>query len=726
MANPTIPRRMRFGDFEADLVAGELRKDGFPEKILLQDQPLQILCTLVARPGEMVSREELIQLLWNGNTNVDFDPSLNKAVNRHRESLGDSAEAPRYIETLSRRGYRFIAPIEVPGKVDELVLPVVRTSSTPVWPKFVVWVVVATVCMFAARFIYYRFRPRPEPPTVTVVPFTSYPGFELCPAFSPDGSRIAFAWNGDPASGTTGFDLYVKVIGSESLLRLTHHPSDMVCPTWSPDGTQIAFLRFSGDTASLHVVPAIGGPESDLLAIRNAFAGQDDAANWMATVPQSPVWSPDGKWIVFGAIDVPGAKHWIHYLSVETHEIKEIPHAEGCLGESWPAFSHSAKQWAYLCMLSPALQHEFGIYTAPSSGGLPSGPPTLVTRITTGFDIPSGIAWTADDERLIVQQTPTGLDYELDEVTLADGSLRKLPFGQDAWHFTLSPKGDKLAFVLRLAHHSEIWRRDLLHPKAAAVNLIPSTRSQDTPQYSPDGKHIALMSNRGGPWEIWMSDADGANLVKLSDVTTSDAAYPRWSPDSQRIAFYSRRPRHPEVYVVDIAERLPRKLVSNLPDMLVPSWSHDGKWIYFQSNDKIFRCPAAGGDAVQLSASSGAHFFPRESYDGETLYFANQLQRPSIRMISLKRPGAESVLGSMPALDNPSLWTVVPEGIYFVPAAAPKSLRYFDFATRQVRPVFEVSKRFEQILSVSPDGRWILYTQIDEPKIDIMLVENFR
>src|SRR5580692_9263783 len=114
MEGPVHVRRVRLGEFEADLVSGELHKDGSTENTLLQEQPLAILRALVARPGEMVSREELVQLLWKGNTNVDFDPSLNKAINRLRISLGDSAETPRYIETLSRRGYRFISPVVIP------------------------------------------------------------------------------------------------------------------------------------------------------------------------------------------------------------------------------------------------------------------------------------------------------------------------------------------------------------------------------------------------------------------------------------------------------------------------------------------------------------------------------------------------------------------------------------------------------------------------------------
>jgi DNA-binding winged helix-turn-helix (wHTH) protein len=145
------------------MVAGELRKDGLPEKILLQEQPLAILRSLVGRSGEMVSREELVQLLWYGKTNVDFDPSLNKAINRLRESLGDSAETPRYIERLSRRGYRFIRKIEVRPT------PNGGTNSTQSWRKFAAWTVAGAACVAAAVFVYHRIRPPLDAQAVTPV-----------------------------------------------------------------------------------------------------------------------------------------------------------------------------------------------------------------------------------------------------------------------------------------------------------------------------------------------------------------------------------------------------------------------------------------------------------------------------------------------------------------------------------------------------------------------------
>jgi DNA-binding winged helix-turn-helix (wHTH) protein len=106
-----IPQKVvRFGVFEADLATGELRRNG--ARIRLQEQPFQVLAHLVERPGEVVTREELRQKLWPADTFVDFDHSLNTAVNKVREALGDSASSPRYVETLARRGYRFLAPVQ--------------------------------------------------------------------------------------------------------------------------------------------------------------------------------------------------------------------------------------------------------------------------------------------------------------------------------------------------------------------------------------------------------------------------------------------------------------------------------------------------------------------------------------------------------------------------------------------------------------------------------------
>ena len=109
-ASPRNSRIVRFGVFELDLAAGELRKNG--AKLRLQEQPFQVLALLLERAGQVVTRDELRQKLWPADTFVDFDHSLNTAVNKLRETLGDSASSPRYIETLARRGYRFIAPVQ--------------------------------------------------------------------------------------------------------------------------------------------------------------------------------------------------------------------------------------------------------------------------------------------------------------------------------------------------------------------------------------------------------------------------------------------------------------------------------------------------------------------------------------------------------------------------------------------------------------------------------------
>ena len=120
-------------------------------------------------------------------------------------------------------------------------------------------------------------------------------------------------------------------------------------------------------------------------------------------------------------------------------------------------------------------------------------------------------------------------------------------------------------------------------------------------------------------------------------------------------------------------------------------------------------------------------FGPRESFDGKTVYFASHDNNSTLKKVALSgQPGTESEVGGLPRLSGAGDWTLSPGGIYFVPADAPRSLRYFDFASKQIRPIFEADTDFAGGLSVSPDGRWILYSLNGDINSDIMLVEHFH
>jgi DNA-binding winged helix-turn-helix (wHTH) protein len=247
--------RVAFDRYELDLGSGELRKDG--RRIRLQSQPFQLLALLIENAGVVVTRDEVCRALWQTDTFVDFDHSVSAAVNKIREALGDSAANPRFVETLPKRGYRFIAEIrpELPEAAAPL-LDAVKPSATT--PKKSLWFGVPIATALAIVLTFLTFRPSARPANLTPVPFATLPGAKIAPAISPDGSRVVFAWDGDLQTGR-GFDLYVKVIGSESLLRLTEHPSERLSSTWSPDGTQIAFQRIAGPDTGIYVVPALQG-----------------------------------------------------------------------------------------------------------------------------------------------------------------------------------------------------------------------------------------------------------------------------------------------------------------------------------------------------------------------------------------------------------------------------------------------------------------------------------
>ncbi len=724
-SNWSTPGQYEFGPFRLDSAERKLLRG--KQIVLLTPKAFDTLLLLVRNCGHLMEKDELIKSLWPDS--FVEEGSLSNNIFLLRKALGAD---PSFIETVPSRGYRFVGKVRwLPREVGELIddpeiietlprhrptsicaiatPPLARSdfvesgeitfpASAPVkvgqetgikQPKLRAWILIGAACALAVLLAHFGLRRHPNSSVMFPVPFTDYPGFERDPAFSPDGSQIAFAWSGDPATEGKGDDLYVKVIHGENLLRLTHHPSNRISVAWSPDGTQIAF--FSGADTGLYLVPASGGPERKLRSTKGGWGIS---------------WSADGKWIAYSDHSGrTGVVHQtdparIHLLSVDTLESRQISHAEECLAEQEPAFSHSGDQLAYVCLLK-ANPNDIGVYSV----SLPDGSPKLLARFMAGWGFPKGVAWTANDRGMIIARTHVGNDPELDEITLPDGTLRKLPYGSKVCCPAVSPRGDKFAYSDSPGGSAGIWRRDLRNTKVAGTKLISSTYENFFPEYSPDGKHIAFVSGRGGDWEIWISDSDGTNLVRMSDDKSSSAGTPQWSPDSQKLVFESRLSGHPELYIVDIFERLPRKLITNLSNMVAPSWSHDGKWIYFQatSEQRIFRCPAGGGNAEALSAGPGDFAF--ESYDGKAVFFVSPADSGDLHMVSLKQPGSELTVQGMPELARRSLYTVVPGGIYFVPADASKSIRYFDFATRRIDQIFNLEKAQVAGLAVSPDGR---------------------
>ena len=720
-------RRMyaRFDCFQVDLSSSELFRSGV--RVPIQEKPLQVLRLLLEAEGGVVTREQLRSALWPEDTFVDFEHGVNTAVKKLRRALEDSAELPRFVETLPKVGYRFIFQVQWVPDVSANNAPPNVVAISPPRPTVVPPVAASGKVLRASRwrFLYLglgllllvviggyllRHRPQKQPDKLAIVPFTTFPGFEIAPSFSPDGNEIVFSWFGFEKEFQ--FDLYIKQVGQEHVVQLTHHPAVFLVSSWSPDGRFIAFMRQAEPEASgIYLISPLGGAERKLASIT-------PYGSWE---PLGVSWSPDGKWLAFSKAtslakdgDSSPSHFSVHLVNVETSEERVVPDpSEDCANTWQAAFSPDGKYLASVCVLAEGVAK---VYLQT-----PEGKQARELKDAGSSEGFAGIAWAEDSGSLLYSS-----DHHLWRVPIAGGEPEKLLFAQDVESVAVASHGKRLAFA-QVHHSGNVFQLALASQTKAttpATKLISSTRGDAGAHISPDGKHIAFQSWRSGNPEVWVCDRDASNPVQLTSFEGPSVGEPRWSPDGRQIVFDLRPPSgKAEVYFMNLEGGPPRRFFTGTTEAASPFWSADANWIYFDTNrpHAIWKAPVKGGTPIRLTGEGQDRNTPQEAIDGTRVYFYKDEHLWSVSV----NGGDERPFTGVPT--NVS-WMPALSGAYFVDGSPRHfALHYFDTATQHAKKITDFPYLFVMWgSSLAPDGQSILFSGIEHSEGDIMLVEGFN
>jgi eukaryotic-like serine/threonine-protein kinase len=403
---------------------------------------------------------------------------------------------------------------------------------------------------------------RPQNSAV-VLPFTSLPGAEQFPSFSPDGSRVVFTWE---LPGQNNREVYVKVIGAGEPRRLTNHPGREAYPTFSPDGRWVAFRRLAPNSGRM-----------EFFVVSDSGDGERKIGDVGALGPLElnfPVlaWTPDGNWLIAPDRPRPTEPVALFLISVASGEKRRLTHPpEKAFGDFFPAVSRDGRALAFVRMttlgtsaiMRQALTDDFGA----------SGAPVAITAPIPQLQNPM---WTADGRELLYVTGSAGARELWRVSSSGDGKPQPLNSpGRIGIHLSLSPKDGSLIYT-DAAPDRDIWRLDLrarVDGNRNPVRVITSSFPDDAPQYSPDATRIAFGSERSGYKEIWAANADGSAAVQLTFFGGPESGSARWSPSGMEIVLDARPEGHSDIYVIPATGGQPRPVASNPATDTMASWS---------------------------------------------------------------------------------------------------------------------------------------------------------
>ncbi len=660
------PRSISFGIFEVDILAGELRKAGL--KLKLTGQPLQVLAILLERPGDVVTREELQKRLWP-DTFVDIDHNLNTAINKIREALGDSAESPRWIETLPRRGYRFIGPVENrpdaqppthPGTGTQVAR---RTGALRLSLLFAACLWLAGVGLFVYKWMHLPASTMQR--ALTRLTFDD--GLQIGATWSPDGRFVAYS------SDRGGkFDVWVQQVSGGDPVQVTRGLADNWQPDWSPDGKYIAY-RSEGSDGGLFVIPALGG------------AG---LARRITTFGYYPRWSPDSSQLLFqtGQFTVFSKFFVVKLDGSDPHEVlRDLTAQVQAISAAWHPDGKRISVWV---LHVPADLEPFqgvaSFWTAPATGGSAIRSelsPEILKSAEAAFG--SGIAdsggtdfrfsWAPSGTAIYFARTLGGTRnlwrMSVDPQTLRATAIEPMTTGTGFdTELSLSPDGKKMAFTGG-SYQVRAW---LLPFDATRGQVAGAGQAITSPgveawklSLSPDGKKLAFRSRRSGKWNVWETSlSDGHEAPVIADDYERDG--PAWSPDGTRLTYERQDSSTTQRVMLWSSQSRNEEPVteSSQSEPFVYDWSPDGKWLLISKHpgserNQLWLLPVAARPhaerAARRIAADPAYslFEPHFSPNGRWIAFNAVTVSPQPR-------GTESTIYVTSAAGGP--WIRITEG----------------------------------------------------------------
>ncbi len=627
---------------------------------------------------------------------------LRKSPEQRLRSMADLAIALRELQQESDSGQLYVT-----GS------PHAASSKRR---RFAVWTAIGLTTLALIGIGLWKARnDRAPAPSYELIPITTYPGRQMQPSLSPDGTQVAFSWNGAAADK---FHIFLKALGPGPPLQLTHAAADDTSPAWSPDGESIAFLRTQDNGRfGVFVIPALGGSERHLTEISIPESA------WMPGPYLS--WTPDSRSLVLADHPTPDKPTSIFLFSIQTGDKRQLTFpAADILGDACVGLSPDGRALAF-CRCAHLGAWITDMYVVELSAQLQpvADPRQVVPRNSLRIN---GLTWNRTGTELVFGAFRQDYDEGLWRVpipNIANASASELQLGIGGWPSAarLSPR---LAFdrsmgagqnILRLPIHA-----DNKTPEAPKL-LISSTRGDFAPRYSPDGHRIAFESRRSGNLEIWTCDDEGQDCVQVTAIGAAFTGLPSWSPDGKQIAFYSRKNDKSHIFVIGADGTGLRQLTFEDSNHFMPRWSRNGAWIYYSSNAtetvQVWKVPSQGGTPVQVTRNGG--FASLESPDGRWLYYTkNQAADTSLWKLPLAGGEEVRVLPSVHVHN----FDVVDNGLYYL--EDPTTLKFLDAAGGSTT-VAHLPPGYVG-LSVSPDRKSIVFTANKPETSELIMVENFQ